>query len=91
MIGVLTGMLAERKDINCAFIFGSFASGQEKSSSDIDLMVIGSIGLRTLTTSLTGVNEQCGREINSHVLSPKEFAMRLQRHDHFLANSMLSK
>jgi DNA-binding transcriptional ArsR family regulator len=35
--------------INVAFMFGSFARGEERSSSDLDLLVIGQIGLADLS------------------------------------------
>ena len=36
-----------KKDIRVAFIFGSIAQNQEGARSDVDLMVIGKVGLRT--------------------------------------------
>jgi len=38
--------------IKFAFVFGSFASGTEKSDSDIDVFIIGDIALRTLSKVL---------------------------------------
>ena len=66
-------------------LFGSFANGRPKRSSDIDLMVIGGIGLRKLTTLLSGVSEQIGREINPYVLSLSELARRRAGGDHFVS------
>jgi DNA-binding transcriptional ArsR family regulator len=73
-------------DIRVAFVFGSVAHGRETAESDIDLMVIGEIGLRKLTTLLSGVSEQVGREINPHVMSEKEYGKRLQSKDHFVTH-----
>jgi predicted nucleotidyltransferase len=36
-----------------AFVFGSLASNREKAASDVDLMVIGSVALRTLSSWLS--------------------------------------
>ncbi len=47
--------------IECAFIFGSYAKGEEKSHSDIDLMVIGNVGLRALSTIFRSLTEQIQR------------------------------
>jgi len=55
--------------IDYAFVFGSVARGEEGAESDVDLMVIGSLGLRKLSGLLSGVNETVGREINPHVFS----------------------
>jgi len=74
--------------IRSAFVFGSVAQGTATAQSDIDLMVIGSIGLRKLTPLLAGIGNQVGREINPHVLSPDEFAQRLRRKEHFITTVM---
>ena len=70
--------------IRIAFIFGSIANGTEKAGSDVDLIVIGDIGLRELSGLLAGVMEKIEREINPHVFSPEEFSRRLSDKDPFL-------
>ena len=77
--------------IRVAFIFGLTASGQEKPESDIDLFVIGDIGLRKLAKLLHGMTDRLGREVNPHVLSPEEFFQKVQKRDHFVANVIGSK
>lgn len=76
--------------IACAFVFGSIARGEETADSDIDLMVIGDIGLRRLTSLLGGVANKLGREINPHVHSLKEFKQRLARKEHLVSRIMAS-
>ena len=71
-------------DIRVAFVFGSLAEGNEKPGSDVDLMVIGAVTLRAVTKLLSGVCSRLGREINPHVMTPKEFARRRRLRDHFL-------
>jgi predicted nucleotidyltransferase len=73
-------------DIRLAFVFGSMASRSEHAKSDVDLMVLGRVGLRRLTRLLAGMTEQLGREINPHVMSPEEFVRRRARQDHFVSN-----
>lgn len=73
------------RGIEQAFVFGSLASGTEKPGSDLDLMVVGSIGFHALSARLRGVAAQLGREINPVVFSTAEFAKRRQSGDHFLA------
>lgn len=72
------------KRIGIAFIFGSIAEGNEKAGSDVDLIVIGDLGLRELSGLLSGVAEKIGREINPHVFSADEFSQRLDQNDPFL-------
>ncbi len=80
----------DREGIEIAFIFGSLASSKEKAASDVDLMVIGAVGLRALSSRLAGVSAQIGREINPHTLSVEEFRRRRQKGDHFLSNVLES-
>jgi predicted nucleotidyltransferase len=74
------------ESIRSAFVFGSLANGTAQPESDIDLMVIGNIGLRKISSLLAGVGNRLGREINPHVLSPAEFDRRVREHDHFLSS-----
>lgn len=83
LLDVLREALTEDA-VRIAFVFGSIASGAEKAHSDVDLMVIGEIGLRQLGKCLSSVAARIGREINPHILSAKEFAKRKKARDHFL-------
>lgn len=77
-------------DVTIAFIFGSIARGETGSASDVDLMVIGAVGLRHLSSRLSGMADRLGREINPHVVSPEEFAERKQQGDHFVTSVLNS-
>jgi len=77
-------------NIKFAFVFGSVARGEETADSDIDLMVIGDIGLRKISGLLSGVAEKVGREINPHVLSQSEFSRRLKKKEHLVSRIMES-
>jgi DNA-binding transcriptional ArsR family regulator len=83
LVEVLCNALAH-DDIRVAFVFGSVANSTEKAHSDVDLMVIGSIGLRQLTKLLSGVSGQVGRELNPHIMTIAEFKKRRKARDHFL-------
>ena len=83
--------LGSATGIQCAFVFGSVASGTENAESDIDLMIIGSIGLRKLSGLLSGVAEVVGREINPHVMTEKEFAQRKRRKEHLVSRILESQ
>lgn len=86
---VLTSAL-KGPDIRCAFVFGSVANGSATPESDIDLMVIGNVGLRKIATLLSGRGDRLGREINPYVLTPAEFNKRIGRDDHFLTSVLAS-
>lgn len=75
-------------EIRCAFVFGSLARGEASPESDLDLMVIGNLGLRRVTALLSGVGTRVGREINPHVFTPAEFSHRRRAREHFVATVM---
>lgn len=85
LAGVLYQALDD-KQVLLVFVFGSVARGETRAESDVDLMVIGQVGLRRLTQLLSGVAERLGREINPHVMTPDEFKERKLRKDHFLTS-----
>jgi predicted nucleotidyltransferase/predicted transcriptional regulator len=87
---VIAGALGVSQDIKIAFVFGSIARHDEKAGSDVDLMVIGRLGLRKLTGLLDGISEQIGREINPHALSEGEFVKRRKNKDHFITEVLES-
>ena len=89
LVDVLREVLRDER-IRIAFVFGSIARGEEKTHSDVDLMVIGSIRLRPLSGLLSGISERIGREINPHVLSEAEFKKRMHERAHFLMQVMES-
>jgi len=70
--------------IEWAFVFGSIARGEETAEGDVDLLVIGDLGLRGVTRLLSGLGEQIGREINPHVLPRAEFLKRKEAKEAFL-------
>lgn len=80
------GHALQAKDIELAFVFGSTARGDARPQSDVDLMVITSLGLRRVATLLSGVGEKLGREINPHVMARDEFNRRRRRGDHFVSS-----
>jgi predicted nucleotidyltransferase len=86
---VLKSALTDRR-IRVAFVFGSIASGEEKADSDVDLMVIGQLGLRDLSRLLSGIEEKIGREVNPHVLPEEGFRKRIRAKEHFVSSVMES-
>lgn len=84
LLDVLRTALIEEGGIQVAFVFGSLADSTEKAGSDIDLMVVGDVGLRSISRLLHGMAEKLGREINPYVLTPEEFKRRKNENEHFL-------
>jgi predicted nucleotidyltransferase len=87
MVDVLHDALGPfESKIGCAFIYGSIAKGQEGSRSDIDLMIIGNIGLSALALPLRDAQELLQRPVNPIVLAPNELKEKIGRKNHFLRN-----
>ena len=76
--------------IEIAFIFGSIPKGEINAGSDVDIMVIGDIGLRNLSSLLSGIPDKIGREVNPFILNRAEFRKRLQNKEHFLSSVLRS-
>jgi predicted nucleotidyltransferase len=68
-----------------AFLYGSIARSEERPESDIDLMVVASVGLSELVPMLRRAERTLGRPVNPTVFSPKEFARKVRSQDHFLS------
>ena len=84
LVDVLKISLSKCSGILIAFVFGSLARHEDQAASDIDLMVVGSIGLRELADQLAGVADRLGREVNPHVMGIDEFYERKRREEHFV-------
>lgn len=79
---VLAGALAPlAAQIELAFIYGSIqaAQGRETADSDIDVMLVGSLGFDDAVRLLWPLQSELGREINPQVFSRDAFATRAQR------------
>jgi len=66
------------------FIYGSMARGEEKSTSDVDLLIIGSIGLAELAPTLRRLEKKFKREFNATCFAPEEFKEKARCGNHFL-------
>jgi len=84
---VLKSALKDRR-IRVAFVFGSIVRGEETAGSDVDLMVIGQLGLRDLSRLLSGIEEKIGREVNPHVFHEAEFRKRVRAKEYFVSSVM---
>lgn len=87
---LLKDVLSSETKIKIAFVFGSVARQEEKAMSDVDLLVIGDIGLRKLTGLLMDVSDKLGREINPHRMTESDFIKRKKEKDHFLQQVLKS-
>lgn len=78
-------------NIEIAFIYGSMASGEIKSSSDIDLMVVGDIKLVDMAPAIREMEKKLSREVNPTIYTSKEFAKKIELKDSFIQTVLKSK
>ncbi|MBU1106398.1 MAG: nucleotidyltransferase domain-containing protein [Candidatus Riflebacteria bacterium] len=76
--------------VDFIFIFGSTVTGNQKSQSDVDLFVIGDIGLREASKILKEPVAKIGREINPHIMTLEEFSKRVKEKEHFVTSVLES-
>ncbi len=72
--------------IRVAFVYGSVASASERASSDVDILIVGSVSFGDIVSVLGPLQETLRREINPSVYSRAEFRRKLSEHNHFLRN-----
>ena len=85
----LVDVLAEaliglENQISFAFVFGSVARGDPQSSSDVDVMLVGTLGFADAVQALHPAQAILQREINPVVYSREEFQRRIKSKDSFI-------
>ena len=58
--------------VRLALVFGSVARGEERSGSDVDVLIIGSVGFAEAVNALHPAQDRIGREINPVVMTASE-------------------
>lgn len=84
--GELRALVNKRGDIRLALLYGSFARGEEKGESDIDLLIVSDQRLDKFYPVLHKLEEKFSREINPTVYSSEEFQKKLDGRDTFVTH-----
>ncbi|MCK4571094.1 nucleotidyltransferase domain-containing protein [Candidatus Bipolaricaulota bacterium] len=86
LAGVLRGALEPLQDrIEFAYIYGSYATGTERPDSDVDLMVVGGLTLRELSSPIREAGRMIQRTVNPTLYSPREYAEELNDDNSFVS------
>lgn len=80
----LKRILLEIKDIESAYIYGSYAQNKMDAHSDIDLLVVGNHDIILLQRKLNKIQKELDREINATSMDPKEYNRRIGKKDSFI-------
>jgi DNA-binding transcriptional ArsR family regulator len=70
--------------IDWAFVYGSVARALERTTSDVDLMLIGGVGLAEVAPALRQAEHRLERPVNATVYSRAEFTAKWRAGNHFL-------
>jgi len=86
LVNVLrAALLPLERRIALAFVYGSFARGEHRRGSDVDLLVVGDVTFGEVVSALQGAQEKLSREINQTVYPPAEFRTKMVEGHHFLS------
>lgn len=87
----LKEIAASIRGVAKAFIYGSFARYEEKTSSDIDILLVGNFSEDELIKKLAPLESKLQREINYTIYSPREFAKKMKIKGGFLNEVLKTK
>ena len=82
--GELRSALRRIKGIELAFIYGSFAKGDERTASDIDLFIMGNMNEEKLIRAISKAEIALRREINYSLYSREDFEKKKKEKDYFI-------
>lgn len=71
--------------IRVALVFGSVAQGKERSTSDVDVLVVGSVSFAAVVEALSVAATQLRREVNPVVMTSAEFRTKVAARDRFVS------
>jgi len=87
--GSLQNIINKTSGIVTAFIYGSFATGKENASSDIDLCLIvrdSVFNENNFISKIDGLEKTISREINYIYYSEEEWEKQINENDSFIIN-----
>ncbi len=71
--------------IDLAYVYGSFARGEMRPDSDVDLMIVGAVSLREVSSAIRLAGRTLRRVVNPTSYAPDEYQAELHKEDSFVA------
>jgi len=71
--------------IRVALVFGSVAQGKERATSDVDVLVVGSVSFAAVVEALSRAGERLRRDLNPVVMTKTAFETKLVGRDRFIS------
>ena len=88
---MLQNILEKFKGISQAFIYGSFAKGEEREDSDIDLLIIGKVDEDKLIEEIDKLERKLQREINYAIYEKEDFNKKKKEGNSFILDILKEK
>ena len=88
---MLHNILEKFKGISQAFIYGSFAKGEEREDSDIDLLIIGKVDEDKLIEEIGKLERKLQREINYAIYGKEDFNKKKKEGNPFILDILKEK
>ena len=88
---ILQNFLEKLNGISQAFIYGSFAKGEEKEDSDIDLLIIGEVNEDKLIEVISKLERRLQREINYAIYGKEDFKKKKEERNPFILDILKEK
>lgn len=88
---LIRSALSEVKGIEFGFIYGSIASGEDRSRSDVDVMLIGSVDYTEAINALFELDLRIGRAINPKIYKTSEFKQKIAQENSFIKDVLSHK
>jgi len=88
---MLQNFLEKFNGISHAFIYGSFAKGEEKEDSDIDLLIIGEVNEDKLIEMISKLERKLQREINYAIYEKENFSKKKKEDNSFILDILKEK
>lgn len=88
---MLQNILNKFDGIDRAFIYGSFAKGEEREGSDIDLLIIGEVNEDKLIEVISNVERKLQREINYSIYGKEDFKKKEKEGNPFILDILKEK
>jgi predicted nucleotidyltransferase len=80
----IRGALAEVEGVKAACLYGSFARGEARASSDVDILIVGKVNEKPLIKTVKALEGRLQREINYSLYTEGEWKARKTAKDPFI-------
>src|SRR2546428_13751551 len=85
LVAQLRTILEQRAGVRFAFVFGSYARGDDDVRSDVDLLVVGGADVPALFAEIQTLEAKLGRELSPVVWTEDDLDRQVQERSPFLA------